>query len=33
MITLKGVTLRRGARVLLDNTSVTINTGERSRLI
>jgi ATP-binding cassette subfamily F protein 3 len=33
MITLKGVTLRRGARVLLDNTSVTINTGERVGLI
>jgi ATP-binding cassette subfamily F protein 3 len=33
MITLKGVTLRRGARVLLDNTSVTLNTGERVGLI
>jgi ATP-binding cassette subfamily F protein 3 len=33
MITLKGVSLRRGARVLLDNTSVTINTGERVGLI
>ena len=33
MITLKGVTLRRGARVLLDNTSLSINTGERVGLV
>ncbi|WP_300337563.1 ATP-binding cassette domain-containing protein [Accumulibacter sp.] len=33
MITLKSVTLRRGARVLLDNASVTVNTGEHVGLI
>jgi ATP-binding cassette subfamily F protein 3 len=33
MITLKNVTLRRGAKVLLDNTSVTINPGEKVGLV
>jgi ATP-binding cassette subfamily F protein 3 len=33
MITLKNVTLRRSAKVLLDNTSVTINPGEKVALV
>ncbi len=33
MITLKNVTLRRGAKVLLDNTSVVLNTGENVGLV
>ncbi|NMG00041.1 ATP-binding cassette domain-containing protein [Aromatoleum toluolicum] len=33
MITLKDVTLRRGAKVLLDNTSVTLNPGEKVGLV
>jgi ATP-binding cassette subfamily F protein 3 len=33
MIILKNVTLRRGARVLLDKTSVTINPGEKVGLV
>jgi len=33
MITLKNLTLRRGARVLLDATSVTLNPGERVGLV
>jgi ATP-binding cassette subfamily F protein 3 len=33
MITLKGVTLRRSAKVLLDNASVTLNPGERVGLV
>ena len=33
MITLKNVTLRRGARVLLDNASVTLNPGEKVGLV
>jgi len=33
MITLKSVTLRRGAKVLLDNASVTINPGEKVGLV
>ena len=33
MIILKNVTLRRGARVLLDNTSVTLNPGEKVGLV
>ncbi len=33
MITLKNVTLRRGARVLLDGASVTINPGEKVGLV
>ncbi len=33
MITLKNVTLRRGAKVLLDNASVTLNTGEKVGLV
>ena len=33
MIILKNVTLRRGAKVLLDNTSVTINPGEKVGLV
>ncbi|KON79539.1 ATP-binding cassette domain-containing protein [Azoarcus sp. PA01] len=33
MITLKDVTLRRGAKVLLDRTSVTLNPGERVGLV
>ncbi len=33
MITLKGVTLRRGAKVLLDNASVTLNPGEKVGLV
>jgi len=33
MITLKNVTLRRGAKVLLDNTSVSINPGEKAGLV
>ncbi len=33
MITLKNVTLRRGARVLLDAASVTINPGEKAGLV
>ncbi len=33
MITLKGVTLRRGTRTVLDNTSVTVNPGERVGLV
>jgi len=30
MINLKNVTLRRGTKVLLDQTSVTLNPGEKS---
>src|SRR5574337_552281 len=33
MITLKDVTLRRGAKVLLDNTSVILNPGEKVGLV
>ncbi|MFB0934343.1 MAG: ATP-binding cassette domain-containing protein [Propionivibrio sp.] len=33
MIVLKGVTLRRGAKVLLDNASVTLNPGEKVGLV
>ena len=33
MITLKGVTLRRSAKVLLDNASVTLNPGEKVGLV
>jgi len=33
MITLKNVVLRRGARVLLDNASVTLNPGEKVGLV
>jgi len=33
MIILKNVTLRRGAKVLLDNTSVTLNPGEKVGLV
>ncbi|MBI4741056.1 MAG: ATP-binding cassette domain-containing protein [Betaproteobacteria bacterium] len=33
MITLKGVTLRRSAKVLLDNASVTLNPGEKIGLV
>ena len=33
MITLKNVTLRRGAKVLLDGASVTVNPGERVGLV
>ncbi len=33
MITLKNVTLRRGSKVLLDNTSVTLNPGEKVGLV
>jgi ATP-binding cassette subfamily F protein 3 len=33
MITLKNVTLRRGAKVLLDKTSVTLNPGEKVGLV
>ncbi len=33
MITLKNVTLRRSAKVLLDNTSVTLNPGEKVGLV
>ena len=33
MISLKGVTLRRGAKVLLDNASVTLNPGEKVGLV
>ncbi|NCW90264.1 MAG: ABC transporter ATP-binding protein, partial [Rhodocyclales bacterium] len=33
MITLKNITLRRGARVLLDDASCTINPGERVGLV
>ena len=33
MITLKGVSLRRGTRTVLDNTSVTVNPGERVGLV
>jgi len=33
MITLKGVTLRRGAKTLLDNASVTVNAGEKVGLV
>jgi ATP-binding cassette subfamily F protein 3 len=33
MITLKNVTLRRGAKVLLNGTSVTINPGEKVGLV
>ena len=33
MITLKNLTLRRGARVLLDDASCTINPGERVGLV
>ena len=33
MITLKNVTLRRGAKVLLDKTSVTLNPGEKIGLV
>ncbi|MCF8148848.1 MAG: ATP-binding cassette domain-containing protein, partial [Sulfuritalea sp.] len=33
MITLKNVTLRRSAKVLLDSTSVTLNPGEKVGLV
>jgi ATP-binding cassette subfamily F protein 3 len=33
MITLKGISLRRGAKILLDQASVTINPGERVGLV
>ena len=33
MITLRNVTLRRGAKVLLDNASVTLNAGEKVGLV
>jgi ATP-binding cassette subfamily F protein 3 len=33
MIILKNVTLRRGTKVLLDNTSVTLNPGEKVGLV
>src|SRR3954469_7242767 len=33
MITLRNVTLRRGAKVLLDKVSVTINPGEKVGLV
>jgi ATP-binding cassette subfamily F protein 3 len=33
MITLKNITLRRGAKVLLDGASVTINPGEKASLV
>ena len=33
MITLKSVTLRRSAKVLLDNASVTLNPGEKVGLV
>ncbi len=33
MITLKNVTLRRGAKVLLDNASITLNPGEKVGLV
>ena len=33
MIILKNVTLRRGVKVLLDNTSVSINPGEKVGLV
>ena len=33
MITLKNVTLRRGAKVLLDGASVTLNPGEKVGLV
>jgi ATPase components of ABC transporters with duplicated ATPase domains len=33
MITLNSVTLRRGARVLLDGASVTVNPGEKVGLV
>ena len=33
MITLKNVTLRRSAKVLLDQTSVTLNPGEKVGLV
>jgi len=33
MITLKNVILRRGAKVLLDSASVTINPGEKVGLV
>ncbi|MDP2793671.1 MAG: ATP-binding cassette domain-containing protein [Sulfurisoma sp.] len=33
MIILKNITLRRGAKVLLDNTSVTLNPGEKVGLV
>ena len=33
MITLKNVTLRRGAKMLLDNASVTLNPGEKVGLV
>jgi ATP-binding cassette subfamily F protein 3 len=33
MITLKNVTLRRGAKVLLDSASVTLNPGEKVGLV
>jgi ATP-binding cassette subfamily F protein 3 len=33
MITLRGISLRRGARILLDQTSVTINPGEHVGLV
>ena len=33
MITLKGVTLRRSAKVLLDGAAVTINPGEKVGLV
>jgi len=33
MITLKNVTLRRGAKVLLDNASVAVNPGEKAGLV
>jgi ATP-binding cassette subfamily F protein 3 len=33
MITLKNLTLRRGAKVVLDNASVTLNPGEKASLV
>src|SRR4051794_14210608 len=33
MITLKNIVLRRGAKVLLDSTSVTLNPGEKVGLV
>ncbi|MER2545197.1 MAG: ATP-binding cassette domain-containing protein, partial [Candidatus Accumulibacter phosphatis] len=33
MITLKSVSLRRGAKALLDQTTVTLNPGERVGLV
>ena len=33
MITLRGVTLRRGAKVVLDNASAILNPGEKVGLV